>query len=57
MLLESCIVTSPHPREELRLKSKNVLYPPGLYKGLIWQKGGNNKLLYSGVQVRLTEVT
>merc|ERR1711913_50823 len=37
-------------REELRLKSKNVLYPPGLYKGLIWQEGGNNKLLYCGVQ-------
>ena len=37
-------------REELRLKSKNVLYPPGLYKGIIWQEDGNNKLLYVGVQ-------
>jgi len=37
-------------REELRLKSKNVLYPPGLYKGIIWQEGGNGKLLYCGVQ-------
>jgi len=37
-------------REELRLKSKNVLYPPGLYKGIIWQEGGNGKLLYVGVQ-------
>ena len=37
-------------REELRLKSKNVLYPPGLYKGVVWQEGGNNKLLYCGVQ-------
>ncbi|XP_023330766.1 flavin-containing monooxygenase FMO GS-OX-like 8 isoform X2 [Eurytemora carolleeae] len=40
----------PYLREELRLKASNVLYPPGLYKGLVWQKGGNNKLLYSGVQ-------
>jgi len=37
-------------REELRLKSRNVLYPPGLYKGIIWQEGGNGKLLYCGVQ-------
>jgi len=37
-------------REELRLKSRNVLYPPGLYKGIIWQEEGNNKLLYVGVQ-------
>jgi len=37
-------------REELRLKSRNVLYPPGLYKGIVWQEGGNGKLLYCGVQ-------
>jgi len=37
-------------REELRLKSKNVMYPPGLYKGIIWEEGGNGKLLYVGVQ-------
>jgi len=37
-------------REDLRLKTKNVLYPPGLYKGIIWEKGGNGKLLYVGVQ-------
>jgi len=37
-------------REELRLKTRNVLYPPGLYKGIIWQEGGNGKLLYCGVQ-------
>ena len=43
-------MTSPISREELRLKSKNVLYPPGLYKGMVWQEGGNNKLLYCGVQ-------
>ena len=38
------------PREDLRLKTRNVLYPAGLYKGLVWQEGGNNKLLYCGVQ-------
>ena len=37
-------------RESLRLKSSNVLYPPGLYKGLVWQEDGNNKLLYCGAQ-------
>ena len=42
-------------REELRLKSKNVLYPPGLYKGIVWQQGGNNKLLYCGVQVDMSK--
>jgi len=40
----------PFLREELRLKSKNVLYPPNLYKGLVWMEGGNNKLFYAGVQ-------
>jgi len=40
----------PFLREDLRLKSKNVLYPPNLYKGIVWQKGGNNKLLYCGAQ-------
>jgi len=37
-------------REELRLKTRNVLYPPGVYKGIVWQEGGNGKLLYCGVQ-------
>ena len=32
------------------MKSSSVLYPPGLYKGIVWQEGGNNKLLYCGVQ-------
>ena len=37
-------------RENLRLKSSNVLYPLGLYKGIVWQEGGNNRLLYCGAQ-------
>ena len=32
------------------MKSSSFLYPPGLYKGIVWQEGGNNKLLYCGVQ-------
>ena len=32
------------------MKSSSVLYPPGLYKGIVWQEGGNKKLLYCGVQ-------
>jgi len=40
----------PFLREQLRLKSRNLFYPPGLYKGIVWQNGGNNKLLYCGVQ-------
>jgi len=40
----------PFLRENLRLISKNTLYPPNLYKGIVWQGGGNNKLVYGGVQ-------
>lgn len=36
--------------DKLRLRSPNVLYPPNLYKGTIWLNGGNNKVLYVGVQ-------
>jgi len=50
MMCTGYLHSYPFLREDLRLKSKNVLYPPGLYKGLLWQKGGNNKLIYSGVQ-------
>ena len=32
------------------MKSSSVLYPPGLYKGIVWQEGGNNKVLYCRVQ-------
>jgi len=50
MMCTGYLHSYPYLREELRLKSKNVLYPPGLYKGIVWQNGGNNKLLYCGVQ-------
>jgi len=50
MMCTGYLHSYPYLREELRLKSKNVMYPPGLYKGIVWQNGGNNKLLYCGVQ-------
>ena len=36
--------------DTIRLRSKNVLYPPNLYKGTVFTPGGNNKMLYIGVQ-------
>jgi len=40
----------PFLREDLRLKSGNVFYTPNLYKGIVWTKGGNGKLLYVSSQ-------
>lgn len=40
----------PFLEDNLRLKSTNVLYPRGLYKNTLWMTGGNNKLLYIGMQ-------
>ena len=34
--------------ENLKLKTRNRLYPPKLYKGVVWQD--NHKLLYLGMQ-------
>merc|ERR1719312_1841599 len=50
MMCTGYLHSYPFLRENLRLKSANVLYPPSLYKGIVWQEGGNNKLLYIGVQ-------
>jgi len=50
MMCTGYLHSYPFLREELRLKSRNVLYPPGLYKGVVWTKGGNNKLLFAGSQ-------
>ncbi len=38
----------PFLDDTLRLKSRNRLYPPGLYKGIFWW--GNPKLMYIGMQ-------
>ena len=38
----------PFISEELKLKTTNRLYPPKLYKGVVWQN--NHKLMYLGMQ-------
>ena len=38
----------PFLTEDLKLKTRNRLYPPKLYKGVVWQD--NHKLLYLGMQ-------
>jgi len=38
----------PFLPDSLRLKTNNILYPLGLYKGVVWEK--NPKLLYLGMQ-------
>jgi len=50
MMCTGYLHSYPFLREDLRLKAKNLLYPPGLYKGIVWTEGGNNKLLYCGAQ-------
>jgi len=40
----------PFLPDDLRLKSRNRLYPPNLYKGCLFLGGGNNKLFYVGAQ-------
>ena len=39
----------PFLEERLRLKTTNVLYPEGLYKSILWTRGGNDKVLYIGM--------
>jgi len=50
MMCTGYLHSYPFLREELRMKCKNLFYPPGLYKGIVWTAGGNNKLLYCGAQ-------
>ena len=34
-------------REELRMKSRNLLYPAGMYKGMVWTAGkGRTRVLW-----------
>jgi hypothetical protein len=40
----------PFIEDNLRLRTNNVLYPPDLYKGVVWT--GNPKLMYLGMQDR-----
>ncbi len=38
----------PFLADELRLKTKNILYPLDIYKGVVWEK--NTQLMYLGMQ-------
>ena len=40
----------PWFEDSLRMNAPNTLYPPNLYKGTLWMNGGNNRLLYVGIQ-------
>ena len=40
----------PFLQEELRLRTDKLFYPDNLYNGVLWVKGGNNKLMYLGMQ-------
>lgn len=40
----------PFLTDELRLRSRNRLFPPNLYKGCLFLNGGNDKLFYVGAQ-------
>eukprot|EP00794_Sanderia_malayensis_P017287 gene17287-19015_t len=40
----------PFLADDLRMRSANILYPSDLYKGLVWMKSGNKKLMYIGAQ-------
>jgi len=40
----------PYLDEKIRLRSPNVLYPHKCYKGIVYTEGGNNKVLYCGIQ-------
>ena len=40
----------PYLEDSLRLKGPNVLYPDNLYKGTVWMRGGNDRVLYIGAQ-------
>lgn len=48
ILCTGYIHSFPFIEESLRLKTNNILYPLGLYKGVAWEK--NPKLFYLGMQ-------
>merc|ERR1712004_785466 len=39
MMCTGYLHSYPFLREELRMKCKNLFYPPGLYKGIVWTAG------------------
>jgi len=47
----------PYLEDSLRLTGPNTLYPADLYKGTLWLKGGNNKMMYVGAQDQYYSMT
>ena len=47
----------PFMSEELRLKSDMLFYPENLYNGILWMKGGNDKLMYVGLIYNVFHLT
>ena len=43
----------PFLSEDLRLYTKRLYYPEGLYKGVLWMNGGNNKFMYVGMHYNI----
>ena len=43
----------PFLADDLALKIPENTFYPNLYKGILWAHGGNNKLLYLGMQNQL----
>ena len=39
----------PFMSEDLRLNTDTIFYPENLFEGVLWLKGGNNKLMYIGM--------
>lgn len=47
----------PFLSDELRLKSKMLFHPENLYNGILWMNGGNDKLMYNGLQYTIFNFT
>ena len=47
----------PFLEERLRLKTRNILYPAGMYKNVLWTEAGNNKFFYIGMQNQVYSFT
>ena len=58
MLCTGYLFSYPFLKDDsLRLKTSTVFYPDGLYKNTVWIKGGNNKLMYIGMQDQIYTFT
>ena len=46
MIIIIVVLTIMTNREDLRMKSKNLLYPAGMYKGMVWTAGKSKTRLF-----------